>query len=141
MFISTSAMFPKSFSPGTALTCDRSQDWPRSFTFRLAPTIVSDLPNRRDADEIRSATVAVDTDQCCQLNQSINQSTTRSKFAPKIHFSKRMLATSESYAPMTSDVDWPSQTSYSAAHNAHKLGPCAHRTPFCGGIVSSWPIN
>ena len=45
---------------GTTTSLDRSQDWLRSFTFRFTPMIVSDLPNHRDPDEVRPATVAAD---------------------------------------------------------------------------------
>jgi hypothetical protein len=57
---------------GTATSLDRSQDWPRSFTFRFTPMIVSDLPNHPDADEIRFTTV------------------------PRMQFSKRSSARNES---------------------------------------------
>ena len=44
----------------TAISLDRSQIWPRSFTFRFTPMIVSDLPNHQDADGIRPATAAAE---------------------------------------------------------------------------------
>ena len=44
----------------TVTTLDRSQDWPRSFTFGFTPMIVSDLPNHQDPDEVRPATVAAE---------------------------------------------------------------------------------
>ena len=50
---------------GTVTSLDRLEDWPCSFKLFCTPMIVSDLANSRDADEIHSATVAVDADHSC----------------------------------------------------------------------------
>ena len=65
---------------GTAPSLDCFKDWPCSFPVRRTPMIVSDLPNQRDTDEIRSATVVVDADRSCRLDQSTT--TTRSYRVP-----------------------------------------------------------
>ena len=55
---------------GTKANADFFHACPRSFTFLWTPMIGSGFPDHRDADEVRSATVAVDADHPRHLGQS-----------------------------------------------------------------------